>query len=204
MNNVYSANEFLTRVNLMKAHREEYATPINIAKSCVVIGGGNVAMDAARTALRLGSKVTIAYRRTEEEMPARNEEIQHAKEEGIEFNLLSNPIKIIGENKVKGIELIKMKLGEKVNGRKSVSQIEGTNFTLDCDQVIIAVGTTRNPLLKINIEYGKRGEIIVDGKQQTTQHKIFAGGDITSGTSTVITAMKDGKVAANAIDNYLR
>jgi len=205
---VYTANEFLTRVNLMKAYKfPQYNTPIKVASKTIVIGGGNVAMDSARVAKRLGSDVTIVYRRSIEEMPARIEEIEHAKQEGINFLLLTCPTKILGDNKVSGIEYIQMKLGEPdSSGRRKPIPIEGSEFTLDCDQVIIAVGQGPNPLLlkSLNVEKTSKGRIIVDDKCRTSMKGVFAGGDIASDETTVIQAMGMGKTAAKGIDEYLK
>ena len=210
---VYSANEFLTRINLMKAYLfPEYDTPVDIGQRVAVIGGGNVAFDAARCALRLGAKeVSIVYRRTEKEMPARDEEIENAKEEGLKFYLLTLPVRIIaGENGyVKGMECLKMRLGEKdSSGRKKPIPIEGSEFTLDVDTVVVAIGQRPNPLLpkatpKLNT--GKGGIIVVEEKSQGTNLPgVYAGGDITTGADTVISAMGAGKRAAKAIDKYIR
>jgi glutamate synthase (NADPH/NADH) small chain len=206
--NVYSANEFLTRVNLMKAYKfPDYITPIKKAKKTVVVGGGNVAIDAARVAKRLGAEVTVVYRRSLAEMPARIEEIKHAKEEGIKFLLLTNPVRILGEKAVDGVECIQMMLGEKdETGRRSPIPITGSEFIIDCDQVIVAIGQGPNPLLirKTDLELGERGTLFVDENNRTSNEKIFAGGDIISGEATVIKAIADGKKAAKEIDNYLR
>ena len=212
LNGVYSANEFLTRVNLMKAYKfPEYDTPINIGKNIAVVGGGNVAMDSARCALRLGAeKVYIVYRRTENEMPARIDEIHHAKEEGIEFHLLANPLKIIGNEKaeVKKLVCIKNKLGEPDDsGRRRPVPIEGSEFEMDMDIVIIAIGNGSNPLLLDTIkglELTRRGNIVADDAGQTNIEDIFAGGDIVTGAATVIAAMGAGKNSARAIDNFLK
>ncbi|MBW2984081.1 NADPH-dependent glutamate synthase [Candidatus Woesearchaeota archaeon] len=209
LNGVYSANEFLTRVNLMKAGKfPEYTTPIKAAEKSIVVGGGNVAMDSARTAKRLGSDVTIVYRRTINEMPARNEEIKHAKEEGIEFMMLTCPTKIIGEGRVEGIECIQMRLGEEdESGRKRPVPIEGSEFVIKCDQVVIAIGQGPNPLLVKtlkDIETGRKCCIMVDGNMATTKPGVFAGGDAISGSATVIRAMGEGKKAAQSIGIYLK
>ena len=204
---VYSANEFLTRVNLMKAYDFPNSdTPVRKGKKVVVIGAGNVAMDAARTALRLGAEVTLVYRRTIKESPARVEEIHHAEEEGIEFLWLTNPVKIIGEKAVEAIGLIKMELGEPDDsGRRRPVPIENSEFTLECDQVIIAIGQGPNPLLTkdSDLEKTKKGKLTTNDKQQTSDPMIFAGGDIIEGETTVIKAMGDGKKAAVAIDEFL-
>ncbi|MDP8263577.1 MAG: NADPH-dependent glutamate synthase [Candidatus Ancaeobacter aquaticus] len=212
LNGVYSANEFLTRVNLMKAYKfPEYDTPINIGKKVAVVGAGNVAMDSARCALRLGAeKVYIVYRRTEDEMPARIDEIHHAKEEGIEFHLLTNPIKIIGDKNgdVKKLICIKNKLGEPdESGRRRPVPIEGAEFEMDMDIVIIAIGNGPNPILldTINgLKLTRKGTIEANNTGQTNIEDIFAGGDIVTGSATVISAMGAGKNSARAIDQYLK
>jgi glutamate synthase (NADPH) small chain len=209
---VYSANEFLTRVNLMKAYDPEYDTKVRHGKHVVVVGGGNVAMDAARSALRLGAEeVSIVYRRSEDEMPARREEIEHAKEEGIIFRLLTNPIRILGDEKfnVTGIELIKMELGKPdSSGRRSPSPVEGSEFTIPADVVIIAIGTSPNPIIfkgSEGLEQSKRGTVVADEETgATSKCGVFAGGDVVTGAATVISAMGAGKKAARAIDEYLR
>lgn len=217
---VYSANEFLTRSNLMKAYREDPDTPIMKGGKVAVVGGGNVAMDAARTALRLGAdKVYIVYRRSMEELPARREEVEHAQEEGIEFLLLNNPVEILGyENPddrrdprngfVTGMKCIKMQLGEPdERGRRRPIPIEGSEFVLDVDTVIISIGTSPNPLIKsttAGLEVNKRGGIIVEEDTgATTKEGVYAGGDAVTGAATVISAMGAGKTAAKAIDEYL-
>ncbi|MGB9857636.1 MAG: NADPH-dependent glutamate synthase [Dictyoglomaceae bacterium] len=209
---IYSANEFLTRVNLMKAYKfPEYDTPIKIGKVVGVIGGGNVAMDAARTALRLGAEeVHILYRRTEEEMPARYEEIIHAKEEGVIFDLLVSPVRFIGDEngKVKAIELQKMTLGEPDNsGRRKPIPIPNSNFIFPLDMVIVAIGTVPNPLIAKttrDLTFTKHGTIIIDEKTgKTTKDRVFAGGDIVTGSATVISAMGAGKIAAKSIAEML-
>jgi glutamate synthase (NADPH/NADH) small chain len=212
LDGVYSANEFLTRVNLMKAYKfPEYDTPIKIGKRVAVIGGGNVAMDSARTALRLGAEhVYLIYRRSRKEMPARLEEIGHAEEESIEFKLLTNPIRYIGDEKgfVKQVECIKMKLGEEdASGRRRPIPIEGSEFKMDIDQVIVAIGTTPNPIVPKTtdgLKTGRHGIIWVDENLQTSVKGVFAGGDIVTGAATVITAMGAGRKAAASIDKYLR
>ncbi|MBL7072404.1 MAG: NADPH-dependent glutamate synthase [Candidatus Omnitrophica bacterium] len=209
---VYSANEFLTRVNLMKAYKfPEYDTPINVGGKVVVIGAGNVAMDSARCALRLGAgKVYIVYRRTETEMPARIDEIHHAKEEGVEFHLLTSPVKILGgENgAVKKMICLKNSLGEADDsGRRRPVPIEGSEFEMEADTVIVAVGNGSNPLLLDTIEgleLNRRGNIVADEEGRTNIEDIFAGGDIVTGSATVIAAMGAGKQASRAIDEYLR
>jgi glutamate synthase (NADPH/NADH) small chain len=209
---VYSANEYLTRVNLMGAYAfPKFDTPVLTGKSVAVIGGGNVAMDAARTAKRLGAESsTIVYRRTKKEMPARLEEIHHAEEEGIKFEFLAAPIEIIGNNEkwVKALKCQKMKLGEPdASGRCRPIPIEGSEYELPCEIVIVAVGTKANPLLTSTcpgLKLDKRGNIIVDQNGMTSIPGVFAGGDIVRGAATVILAMGDGKRAAMAIDQYLR
>lgn len=209
---IYSANEFLTRVNLMKAYMfPDYDTPIKIGKRVAVVGGGNVAMDAARTALRLGAEhVYLVYRRSRTEMPAREEEIVHAEEEGIEFLLLNNPLRYIGDESgfVKKVELIKMKLGEEdASGRRRPIPMEGSEYLLDVDQAIVAIGTIPNPIIArttAGLKTGKHGEILADENGQTSVKGVFAGGDIVTGAATVITAMGAGRIAARSIDLYLR
>ncbi|MBZ3936027.1 NADPH-dependent glutamate synthase [Methanimicrococcus blatticola] len=218
LNGVYSANEFLTRVNLMKAYEADADTMIRKGKNVVVVGGGNVAMDAARSALRLGAEnVTIVYRRSDAELPARREEIEHAKHEGIEFCLLANPTRIIGDYgdgtpqgrkfDVKAVECIRMDLSEPdESGRKSPKPVPGSEFMIDADVVIIAIGTAPNPLIYIGatgIEKTKRGTIIVDDDLRSTKENIFAGGDVVTGAATVISAMGAGKKAAAEMDKYL-
>ncbi len=207
---VYSANEFLTRVNLMKAYINTYDTPIKHSKSVAIVGGGNVAMDAARCAKRLGAEnVYIIYRRSEEEMPARLEEVHHAKEEGIEFKLLTNPVKILGDETgfVNKIECVKMELGEPdETGRRSPVEVSNSNFTIDVDAVIIAVGTSPNPLIRSTtkgIEANNRGCLVVDDSMKTTREGVYAGGDAVTGAATVILAMGAGKKAAESIDEYI-
>ncbi len=202
LNGVYSSNEFLTRCNLMKAYRfPEYATPINVGKKVAVVGGGNVAMDSARTALRLGAeKVYIVYRRSEKELPVRREEVEHAKQEGIEFKLLNNPVAILGDEKgyVKAIRCIKMKLGElDASGRRRPVEISNSEFDIDVDTVLIAIGQGSNPLIQSttpDMQTNKRGNIIADEETgKTTKEGVFAGGDIVTGAATVILAMGAGK-----------
>ena len=212
LSGVYSANEYLTRINLMKAYRKEYDTPIKHSRSVAVVGGGNVAMDAARCAKRLGAEhVYVVYRRSEEEMPARNEEIHHAKEEGIEFLLLNNPVKINndGTGAVKSMECIKMELGEPdASGRRRPIEIKGSEFELDVDTVIMALGTSPNPLIRTTtpgIEVNRHGCLVVnEDTMQTSRNGIYAGGDAVTGAATVILAMGAGKKAAAAIDEYLK
>ncbi|WP_036607151.1 NADPH-dependent glutamate synthase [Oribacterium sp. P6A1] len=209
-NGVYSANEFLTRNNLMKAFREDADTPIKVGKKVVVVGGGNVAMDAARTALRLGAEVHVVYRRSEEELPARVEEVHHAKEEGIIFDLLQNPVEIyVDENDwVKGMKIQRMKLGEPdASGRRRPEEIPGDVYDLDCDMVIMSLGTSPNPLIKQTTEgldTNKHGCIIAKEENgQTSKTAVFAGGDAVTGAATVILAMGAGKAAAKGIDDFL-
>ena len=208
---VYSANEFLTRINLMKAYLEEYDTPIKKAACVAVVGGGNVAMDAARSAKRLGAEhVYIIYRRSEEEMPARKEEVHHAKEEEIEFKLLCNPVRVLADENghVTGVECIRMELGEPdAGGRRRPVEIPGSEFVLEADSVIMALGTSPNPLIRTTttgIEANKRGCLVVDENMQTTKEGVYAGGDAVTGAATVILAMGAGKSAAAAIDQYIR
>lgn len=201
---VYSANEYLTRVNLMGAYKEGAATPLVRGKVVAVVGAGNVAMDSARTALRLGAeKVMIVYRRSREEMPARREEIEHALEEGIEFLLLTNPVKILGQKHVEGMEVIKMELGdEDEKGRRRPIPIEGSNYNIECDQVIMAIGTNPNPLIVDScpeLKTGKNGVLVVDENLETSIKNVFAGGDAISGSATVIQAMGAGRRAAKSI-----
>ena len=207
---VYSANEFLTRINLMKAYLDEYDTPIRRGKSVAVVGGGNVAMDAARSAMRLGAEhVYIVYRRSEEELPARQEEVHHAKEEGIEFMLLSNPVKIHGDETgaVRAIECVKMELGEPdASGRRRPITVEGSNFEIPVDTVIMSLGTSPNPLIRNTTEgldTNSRGCLITDTGMATTKEGVFAGGDAVTGAATVILAMGAGKTAAQSIHEYL-
>jgi len=210
LDRVYSANEFLTRVNLMKAYKfPEYSTPINISKKVAVIGGGNVAFDCARVALRLGRQVTLVYRRTENEMPARKEEIQNAKDEGIPFRILTQPIRIIDDGKgfVNGLECIAMELGEPdASGRRRPVPVKDSNFVLDVDTVIIAIGQNPNPLLpKVTpgLKTNEDGTIQVDKDFMTSLPGVFAGGDIITGADTVISAMGAGKKVAISIDKYI-
>lgn len=209
---VYSSNEYLTRINLMKAYLEDYETPIKKSKSVAVVGGGNVAMDAARSAMRLGAEhVYIIYRRSMDEIPARKEEVHHAIEEGIEFMLLNNPTKIIGDENgnVCGIECIKMELGEPdESGRRRPVEIAGSEFVLDVDTVIMSIGTSPNPLIRSTtpgVEANKRGCLIVNEEtNQTTKEGVYAGGDAVTGAATVILAMGAGKKAAASIDEYIK
>lgn len=210
LNGVYSANEYLTRVNLMKAYREEYDTPIKHSSHTVVVGGGNVAMDAARCAKRLGSAVTVVYRRSEEEMPARREEIHHAKEEEIVFRLLCNPVRILADENgsVRGVECVEMELGEPdASGRRRPRPVEGSEFVLEADAVIMALGTSPNPLIRKTtpgLSVNKWGCIVVDENTMATNREgVYAGGDAVTGAATVILAMGAGKKAAESIHAYL-
>ena len=209
-NGVYSANEFLTRNNLMKAYRDDSDTPIKVGKKVVVVGGGNVAMDAARTALRLGAEVHIVYRRSEEELPARREEVHHAKEEGIIFDLLENPIQIYTDENdwVKGVQIQRMQLGEPdASGRRRPEAIPGDVYDMDCDMVIMSLGTSPNPLIKdttAGLDTNSHGCIIAKEENgQTSKTAVYAGGDAVTGAATVILAMGAGKAAAKGIDDYL-
>ena len=213
LNGVYSANEFLTRINLMKAYKfPQYDTPIYMGKNVVVVGGGNVAMDAARCAKRMGAEnVSIVYRRSEEEMPARLEEVHHAKEEGIDFKLLSNPVRIIGTDDgwAKQVECVRMELSDPdASGRRKPVEIKNSEFLIDAEVVVIAIGQTPNPLIRNttpDIETDSRGCIIVKEKTgETCKEGVFAGGDAVTGAATVILAMGAGKSAAAAIDEYIR
>jgi len=212
LNGVYSANEFLTRTNLMKAYKANSDTPIMHAKRVAVVGGGNVAMDAARCAKRLGAEETyIVYRRSMEEMPARREEVEHAEEEGIIFNTLNNPVEIIGDENsfVKGMKCVKMELGEPdESGRRSPKTIEGSEYIIDVDAVIMSIGTSPNPLIRSTtegLETDRRGCIITkDESGLTSRQGVYAGGDAVTGAATVILAMGAGKNAAKAIDEYLK
>ena len=211
LNGVYSANEFLTRINLMKGYKfPDYDTPVYVGKNVAVLGGGNVAMDAARSAKRLGAdNVYIIYRRGKEELPARKEEVMHAQEEGIEFKLLKNPTKILGNEDgwVTGMEVIKMELGEPdESGRRSPIEIKDSEEVLDIDTVVVAIGQTPNPLIRKTtdgLETNKRGCIIANEDGLTTKEKVYAGGDVVTGAATVILAMGAGKKAAEAIDKEL-
>ena len=208
---VYSANEFLTRVNLMKAYRDDYDTPIKKFNRVAIVGGGNVAMDAARVAKRLGAEhVYITYRRGKDELPARKEEVEHAEPEEIEFMLLNNPVSIKGDENdhVVGIELQKMELGEPdEKGRRRPVPVEGSNWVLDCDAVVIAIGTSPNPLIRNttkNLATTKKGGIEADENGQTSREGVFAGGDAVTGAATVILAMGAGKTGAKSIDQYIK
>ncbi len=208
---VCSANEYLTRINLMKGYKQEYDTPVLRSKSVAVVGGGNVAMDAARSALRMGAEhVYIVYRRSEDEMPARREEVHHAKEEGVEFLTLNNPVKILGDETGRACAMVcqKMELGEPdESGRRSPVPVEGSEYELPVDTVIMSIGTSPNPLIRTTtkgLEANKRGCLIVDETMMTTKEGIYAGGDAVTGAATVILAMGAGKTAAKAMDAYIQ
>ena len=210
LNGVFSANEFLTRNNLMKAYSAESDTPIYAGHKAVVVGGGNVAMDAARTALRLGAEVTIVYRRTEQELPARAEEVHHAKEEGIAFRMLSNPVEILGDEKgwVRAIRCQEMELGvPDASGRRSPVAVEGSYFDIETDVVIMSLGTSPNPLIAgttPGLEVDRRGCIVASADGATSKEYVYAGGDAVTGAATVILAMGAGRKAARAIDEKLK
>lgn len=211
LNGVVSANEFLTRANLMKAYDDTYDTPIYVGRRVVVVGGGNVAMDAVRTAARLGAEAHIVYRRSEAELPARAEEVHHAKQEGIEFRMLTNPVEVLGDEKgwVRGLRCVRMELGEPdASGRRSPVAVEGSEFEIGCDVVIMALGTSPNPLIASTtrgLETNRRGCLVADEEHgQTSREGIFAGGDAVTGAATVILAMGAGRRAARAIDEYVR
>jgi glutamate synthase (NADPH/NADH) small chain len=208
---VYSANEYLTRINLMKAYKKEYATPIMKSQKVAVVGGGNVAMDAARSALRIGAKkVYVVYRRSLDELPARKEEVHHAMEEGVEFLTLNNPVELLGDDngRVRAMVCRKMELGEPdESGRRSPVAVEGSDYELDVDTVIMAIGTSPNPLIRNTtpgLDVNKRGCLIVDDTEATTKKGVYAGGDAVTGAATVILAMGAGKKAAAAIDAYIQ
>lgn len=207
---VFSANEFLTRINLMHAYDERYDTPLMPIHKVAIVGAGNVAMDAARCAKRLGADVTVVYRRGEEEIPARKEEYEHAKEEEINFHLLCNPVEVLADEKgwVRGLKCIKMELGEPdERGRRRPIEIPGSEFEMECDAVIMALGTSPNPLLRKvtpDMEYNQKGGIVADDDGVTTKKGVFAGGDAVTGSATVIKAMGAGKKAAAAIDKYIK
>ena len=210
LNGVFSANEFLTRSNLMKAYDPASDTPIFIGKRVAVVGGGNVAMDAARTALRLGSEVYIVYRRTEKELPARAEEVHHALEEGIAFRMLTNPVEILGDEKgwVRALRCIRMELGEPdASGRRRPVPVQGSEFELPVDGVIMALGTSPNPLIAqttTGLETDRHGCLVADDAGATSRPGVFAGGDAVTGSATVILAMGAGKAAAKSIDEYIK
>ena len=210
LNGVLSANEFLTRANLMHAYDKEYDTPIYVGRKVVVVGGGNVAMDAVRTAKRLGAEAVIVYRRSEKELPARVEEVHHAKEEGIEFKMLTNPTAILGDESgwVRAINCVEMELGEPdESGRRSPVVVEGSDFEIECDVVVMALGTSPNPLIASTtdaLETNRRGCIVADDYGVTSRKGVFAGGDAVTGAATVILAMGAGRKAATAIDCYVR
>ena len=205
LNGVYSANEYLTRINLMKAYKAGSATPVKRGKNVVVVGAGNVAMDSARTAVRMGANVKLVYRRGREEMPARKEEINHAEEEGVEFLLLANPVEIVGDEQgnVCKVRCVRMELGEPdSSGRRSPIPIEGSEFDIECDEVIVALGTTPNPIIKRSmpsLEIGKKGTITADENGLTNIARLYVGGDAMTGAATVILAMGAGKRSAKAI-----
>ncbi len=209
LNGVFSANEFLTRNNLMKAFKDDYMTPIHAGKKAVVVGGGNVAMDAARTALRLGADTTIVYRRTENELPARREEVHHAKEEGVKFAMLTNPVEVLSDEKgwVRAIRCIRMELGEPdESGRRSPVPVPGSEFEIEADTVIMSLGTSPNPLISKTTEglqTNRKGCIVADSEGATTREGVFAGGDAVTGAATVILAMGAGRKAAAAINEYI-
>ena len=213
LNGIYSANEYLTRSNLMKAYRfPEYDTPIAQGKNVGVLGGGNVTMDSARTALRLGAdNVYVIYRRTEVEMPARIEEVHHAQEEGVQFKLLTNPVEYIGDDRgwVKGVKCIRMELGEPdESGRRRPVPVEGSEYIIDVDMVVVAIGTMANPVIPDTtpgLNTNRWGYIVADEKTGATSREgVFAAGDIVTGSATVILAMGAGRKAAQAIDEYLK
>ncbi len=209
LNGVFSANEFLTRNNLMKAYDPSYATPIYAGKRAVVVGGGNVAMDAARTAIRLGADTKIVYRRTEVELPARAEEVHHAREEGLDFQMLTNPVEVLGDDKgwVRAVRCIRMELGEPdESGRRSPIPVEGSEFEIETDVVIMALGTSPNPLLHDTtpgLETNRRGCLVVGDDLATTRDRVYAGGDAVTGAATVILAMGAGRKAAAEIHRKL-
>ena len=209
LNGVFSANEFLTRNNLMKAYRDDYMTPIHAGKKVVVVGGGNVAMDAARTALRLGAETTIVYRRTENELPARREEVHHAKEEGVEFAMLTNPVEILADEKgwVRAVKCIRMELGEPdESGRRSPVAVPGSEFEIETESVIMSLGTSPNPLIArttSGLDTNRRGCLVADDMGATSRKGVFAGGDAVTGAATVILAMGAGRKAAAAIHEYI-
>lgn len=205
LNGVYSANEYLTRINLMGAYKSNSPTPVKYGKNVVVVGAGNVAMDSARTARRLGADVRLVYRRGREEMPARKEEIDHAEQEGVRFELLANPVKIIGDDNgnVIAVKCVRMQLGQPdQSGRRSPVAVEGSEFVIECDEVIVALGTTPNPIIKqsiVSLDVASNGTIVTDSNGATNIPRLYAGGDATTGAATVIMAMGAGKNAAKAI-----
>lgn len=209
LNGVVSANEFLTRANLMRAFDPHYDTPVYVGQRMVVVGGGNVAMDAVRTAKRLGSDACIVYRRSQEELPARVEEVHHARQEGIEFSMLTNPVAILGDERgwVRALRCVRMELGEPdESGRRSPIEIAGSEFEIACDGVIMALGTSPNPLIAnttSGLERTRRGGLVADADGRTTRKEVFAGGDAVTGAATVILAMGAGRKAAVAIHNYI-
>lgn len=210
LNGVYSANEFLTRVNLMKAYDNDYDTPVFTGRRVVVVGGGNVAMDAVRTAKRLGAEAVIVYRRSEAELPARVEEVHHARQEGIEFHMLTNPVEVLATDQgwVRGLRCVSMELGEPdASGRRRPEPVEGSGHDIEADVVIMALGTSPNPLLRdttAGLDTDRRGCITADEQGRTSRPGVFAGGDAVTGAATVILAMGAGRKAAKAIDEYLR
>lgn len=208
LNGVYSANEYLTRVNLMKAYEDDCTTPVLKKKNVVVVGGGNVAMDAARVARRLGAEVTVVYRRGREEMPARRDEVHHAELEGIKFAFLTNPVEIVGKNEVEGMKCIKMQLGEPdKDGRRSPIPIQGSEYIIACEEVIVALGTRPNPIIRNttpDIKFNEKGTIWTDSELRTSKKFIYAGGDAQTGAATVILAMGAGKIAAKTIMEDLK
>jgi glutamate synthase (NADPH/NADH) small chain len=210
LNGVVSANEFLTRSNLMKAYRADSDTPIYVGRRAVVVGGGNVAMDAVRTAKRLGAEAVIVYRRSEEELPARVEEVHHAREEGIEFRMLTNPVEVLGDERgwVRGLRCVRMELGEPdASGRRSPVAVAGSEFDIECDVVIMALGTSPNPQIPATtpgIETTRWGGIVAQQDGATSREGVFAGGDAVTGAATVILAMGAGRAAARGIDEYIK
>lgn len=205
LNGVYSANEYLTRINLMKAYKQHSSTPVKRGKNVVVVGAGNVAMDSARTALRMGAKVNLVYRRGRAEMPARLEEIHHAEEEGVTFNFLTNPVEILSDDSgnVRAIRCVRMQLGESdASGRRSPIPVEGSEFDIECDEVIVALGTSPNPIIKMSmpsLETTKKGTIVADENGLTNIPRLYVGGDAMTGAATVILAMGAGKKSAKSI-----
>lgn len=208
LNGVYSANEYLTRVNLMKAYEDDCTTPVLKKKNVVVVGGGNVAMDAARVARRLGAEVTVVYRRGREEMPARRDEVHHAELEGIKFAFLTNPVEIVGKNEVEGMKCIKMQLGEPdKDGRRSPIPVQGSEYIIACEEVIVALGTRANPIIRNttpDIKFNEKGTIWTDAELRTSKKFVYAGGDAQTGAATVILAMGAGKIAAKTIMEDLK